>query len=105
MSDELYRKFEPLVLEYRLYYDNSGKPISMSSHNHPEGKYVVISKEQYEKPNYNCQIIDGVLKFDVGDRVRVQLKKSHTGVPVVAGYPSLVVEEEYPEIEYYDRIS
>lgn len=105
MSDELYKTFPEVQLEYRLYYDAKGKPISMSSHAHPEGQYIVITKEQYDNPNYNCRVVNGKLNFDLGETFHVQLHKSTTGVAVVKGYASLVAEEEYPEVEYYDRIS
>jgi hypothetical protein len=105
MNDELYKKFEPITLEYRLYYDAKGKPITMSSHNHPDGDYIVITKDQYDLPNYNCCIVGGKMVFDTENLVSVQLKKSTSGVAVVAGYPNLVAEEEYPELEYYDRVS
>ena len=105
MSDELYQTFPKLELEYRLYYDTTGKPIAMSSHNHPDGTYIVITKEQYDLPNYNCRVVNGKLLFDTDNHFHVQLKKSTSGVSVVKGYAALVAEEEYPEIEYYDRIS
>jgi len=110
MSKELAEAFNsipqtPVVeLEYRLYYDTTGKPISMSSHMHPVGQYVVITKHHYDSANYNCRVVNGLLRFDLCDQVRVQLKKSNTGVPVVNGYANLVVENsEYTDIEYYDR--
>ena len=105
MSNELYQQFPKLELEYRLYYDTKGSPVSMSSHSHPEGNYVVITQEQYNNPNYNCRVVNGKLQFDLGESFHVQLRKSTSGVAVVKGYASLVVEEEYPEVEYYDRIS
>lgn len=105
MSDELYKTFPKLELEYRLYYDAKGKPISMSSHEHPDGSYIVITQEQYNNPNYNCRVVDGKLQFDTSDHFHVQLKKSTRGVAVVKGYAALVAETEYPEIEYYDRVS
>ncbi len=111
MSKELAEAFNniqpiPVVtIEYRLYYDEKGRPLTMSSHNHPNGNYVVITKQQYDYPNYNCRVVNGKLQFDLENQFRVQLKKSTTGIPVVAGYPNLVVEEEYPDIEYYDRNS
>lgn len=109
MSKELAEAFNNIQppaevkLEYRLYYDREGKPISMSSHNHPVGDYILITKHQYDFPNYNCRVVKGQLTFDLGIQFRVQLKKSSTGVPVVKGYPNLVVEEDYSDIEYYDR--
>lgn len=111
MSQELVEAFANIVpipevkIEYRLYYDTKGKPITMSSHNHPEGNYIVITKQQYDYPNYNCRVVDGKLQFDLGNQFHVQLKKSASGVPVVRGHANLVADEEYPEIEYYDRIS
>jgi hypothetical protein len=109
MSKELAEAFNnievmPAVhLEYRLYYDASGKPISMSSHNHPLGQYVTITKQHYDSANYNCRVVGGKLQFDTASQFRVQLAKSTTGVKVAAGYANLVVEDSYPHIEYYDR--
>lgn len=109
MSKELAEAFnnippaQVIEIEYRLYYDAKGKPLTMSSHNHPDGDYIVITKQQYDYPNYNCRVVGGKLQFDLGDQFKVQLKKSTTGVPVVAGHPNLVVEEDYEDIEYYDR--
>lgn len=77
----------------------------MSSHSHPAGNYVVITQAQYELPNYNCRVVDGKLQFDTDSSFHVQLKKSTHGVAVVKGYAALVVETDYPEIEYYDRVS
>jgi uncharacterized protein YcfL len=111
MSNELAEAFNnipaetPIEIEYRLYYDENGMPVSMSSNMHPDGQYVIITKQQYNSANYNCRVIGGKLQFDLGNRVRVQLKKSTSGVAVVKGYAALVAETEYPEIEYYDRVS
>jgi hypothetical protein len=110
MSKELAEAFNniqaiPVVeLEYRLYYDTKGKPLTMSSHSHPDGQYVVITKQHYDSANYNCRVVKGKLLFDLGTQFHVQLKKSNSGVPVVKGYANLVVENnEYTDIEYYDR--
>ena len=111
MSKELAEAFnniQPIPevqIEYRLYHDANGKPVAMSSHNHPEGDYVVITKQHYDSVNYNCIVIKGRVVFDMANLVRVQLKKSNSGVAVVQGHASLVAEESYPEIEYYDRVS
>ena len=110
MSEEFWAEFESLLkpvntekLEYRLYYDASSKPTHMSSHNHSDGNYVVITKEHYESLNYNCRVIDGALVFDNGDNFHIQLQKSTTGVRVVRNNANIVVEDDYTDIEYYDR--
>jgi hypothetical protein len=112
MSKELAEAFNNIQpapevhIEYRLYHDDNGNPLVMSSHNHPEGgTYVAITKQQYDRSNYNCLVVNGKLVFDMPNPIRVQLKKSDTGVAVVQGHAGLVTEEPYPEIEYYDRNS
>jgi len=106
MSDELYRQFPKQQLEYRLYYDAKGRPVTMASHDYPEGDYVVITQEQYERPNYNVRVTNDAIVFDTQDHFHVQLKRSNTGVAVVRGHASLVLENDtYEEIEYYDRNS
>lgn len=106
MSDELYQQFPKQELQYRLYYDDRGRPITMASHDYPEGNYIVITQEQYERPNYNVRVVNGAITVDTQDHFRVQLKQSTTGVAVVRGHASLVLENDtYEEIEYYDRIS
>lgn len=95
---------DPVVIEYRLYYDSTGKPISMSSHDHPSGDYIVISKQVYDSCNYNYRVVNGKLEPFVSTTIRLQLHKSTTGMPVVAGHASIPIEktETYPNIEYYD---
>ena len=106
MSDELYRQFPKQELEYRLYYDAQGRPVTMASHDYPEGEYIVITREQYERPNYNVRVANGRMMFDTADHFHVQLKRSNTGVAVVRGHASIVLENDtYEEIEYYDRNS
>lgn len=112
MSKELEQAFKeftpspPTILEFRLYYDNTGKPVSMSSHNHPDGNYIVISKSVYDSANYNYRVVNGKLEsIDTAQSFRIQLHKSNSGMPVVKGHASLPVEtnETYKDIEYYDR--
>jgi hypothetical protein len=106
MNNELYKTFLKQELEYRLYYDNKGRPTAMASHDYPEGNYVVITQEQYEKPNYNVRVINGTVVLDTADHFHVQLKRSDTGVAVVRGHASVVLENDtYEEVEYYDRNS
>lgn len=110
MSKELEEAFNKIEspkiidIEYRLYYDSKGMPICMSSHNHPDGEYILITKEHYDSANYNCKVVSGVIKFDNPNLIKVQLKKADHGIPVVKGHANLVVENnEYKDIEYYGR--
>lgn len=112
MSKELeqaireFRAPPPIEIEYRLYYDKNGKPVSMSSHNHPDGEYIVISKDVYDRANYNYRVVNGKLEsLDTTTTFRVQLHKSRSGMPVVAGHASIPIEqnETYTTVEHYDR--
>ena len=112
MSKELeqaireFRAPPPVEIEYRLYYDTNGKPTVMSSHDHPVGSYIVITKDIYDRANYNYRVVNGKLEsIDNTTTFRVQLHKSQSGMPVVAGHASLPIEhnETYNKIEYYDR--
>jgi hypothetical protein len=106
MSDELYLPFPKQQIEYRLYYDAQGRPVAMASHDYPVGNYIVITREQYERPNYNVRVTNGKIVVDTSDHFHVQLKQSNSGVAVVRGHASIVLENDtYEEIEYYDRIS
>ena len=106
MSEELYQQFPKQEIEYRLYYNDKGRPVAMASHDYPEGNYIVITQEQYERPNYNVRVVNGRIVFDTSDHFRVQLKKSDSGVAVVRGHAGLVLENDtYKEVEYYDRNS
>ena len=106
MSNELYRQFPKLELEYRLYYDDQGRPTAMASHDYPDGNYIVITREQYDNPNYNVRVANGRIVVDTADHFRVQLRKSTSGVAVVRGHASVVLENDhYEEVEYYDRNS
>jgi len=107
MSDELYQQFPKQQLEYRLYYDTTGRPTVMASHDYPSGNdYIVITREQYEQPNYNVRVVNGRTVVDTRDHFHVQLKRSNTGVAVVRGHAGLVLENDhYEEVEYYDRNS
>jgi len=101
--ESLIQPVEPIVLEYRLYYNEEGDIISGSMAQHADGNYIVVTQEQYAK-YFNYRVVNGTLKeIDTSTKYYVQLKKSTKGFPVVRGHAGLIIEdEEYPEREYYD---
>ena len=111
MNNEFWREVEnlikpitPVVLEYRLYYNEEGDITSCSMQNHAEGKYIVVAQDEYDR-YFQYQIIKGKLvKIDNDARYRVQLAKNTRGFPVVLGHAGLIIEDEtYTDIEYYAR--
>lgn len=49
---------QPAELEFRLYYDAEGNPITYASEELP-GDYLVVDKETYAQGRYDIRIIDG----------------------------------------------
>jgi len=110
-TDEFIKAIELMVLtpkpevEYRFYYDDSGRITTCSQTNHQEhGEYLVVT--EYEYKNYDQYYIDnGKLKIiDINPGYRVQLKRSAQGYRVVKNHAGIILENEtYDDVEYYDN--
>jgi len=94
----------PLELEYRLYYNELGHITSRSSYNHRPGKYIVVTKDEYDR-YFQYRVANNTLvKIDNDAGYRVQLTKSTQGFKVVRGHAGLLIEDEdHTDIEYYAR--
>lgn len=96
----------PPVVEYRLHYNDSGEIYLCSMVDHPDTpQYLVVTRDEYDN-YFRYTVVNGQLtKIDNDPGYRVQLTKSKSGYPTVAGHASLIIEptEEYSNIEYYDR--
>lgn len=95
-------------IEYRLYYDDAGLPVCMSSNNYPEGQYIVIDKSVYDRAIYNnLKVVNGVLvTVDNGSQHRVQLQKTEAGPFRTAKNNAgilLTQDEQVEQTDYYDR--
>lgn len=97
-----------VIAEYRLYYDMDGFITTLSECNHPDGNYIVLDDPSIFH-NINTRflrVIDGKLVvLDAQPRMYVGLRRSTTGQRVVKGIAALALteNEEYQNIEYYDR--
>lgn len=94
-------KDEPV--EYRLYYDEAGGIISCSMQNHPNGNYIVVTKDEYNR-YFDYYVDNGKLtKVDRSIKYNTLLKKSDKGFKTVKGNASLIVEgtETYTDTENY----
>jgi len=92
-------------IEYRFYYDDSGRITTCSQSNHQEnGEYLVVSEYEY-RHYYQYYIENGKLKMiDINPGYRVQLTRSNQGYRVVKNHAGIVLadDEEYKNVEYYD---
>jgi hypothetical protein len=98
-----------LVKEFRLYYNkDDGTVLSLWETNHPDGtNYIVLDDVDffYRNNTHMLRVIDGKLKLLKQSNPYSRLVRSSRGQPVVKGYATLAlnINEQYPEIEYYDR--
>ena len=95
-----------LKIEYRFYYDETGRITACSQINHQEhGEYVVVTECEYRQ-YYRYYIENGKLKMiDINTGYRVQLKSSTQGHRVVKNHAGIILasDEEYENVEYYDN--
>ena len=92
-------------IEYRLYYNEDGTPASMSSGDFPsDGKYIKITKEIYDRPNYSMmRVVDGKLTFlENVSHHRNNLCRGGDRFLVVKGHANILADETYQgETETY----
>lgn len=93
------------VIEYRFYYNDSGRITTCSQINHQEhGDYLVVTEHEY-RHYYQYYIENSKLKkIDINAGYRVQLKSSDQGYRVVKNHAGIILadDEEYQKVEYYD---
>ena len=98
-----------IVKEYRLYHNDDGSIIGLWETDHPEGDNYVVLDDPDIFHRTNSQLLKVVDKnLTVLDPIplhRVKLLKGSSGQRVVKGHAALLLlpEEEYSEIEHYDR--
>jgi hypothetical protein len=105
-----YDKQRPvLIKENRLYYDEDGNITGFCETNHPpDENYIVLENPDiFWRTSIDLlRVINKELKvLDPTPIYRVKLAKADSGQRVVKGHAALglMPEEEYLEIEYYDR--
>jgi hypothetical protein len=109
LAEEMERQRPRLVKEYRLYYNEDGSIIGLWESSHPDGdNYVVIDDPDiFHRTNTNLlKVVNGELKIIDPSSINIRrLYKSNSGQRVVQGHAAVALglDEEFLEIEYYDR--
>lgn len=91
------------VIEYRFYYDATGRIISCSKTNHQTtGEYLTVTEYEYNH-YYQYYIENGKLKMiDINPGFRVQLTRSDQGYRTVKNHAGIILtNEEYNDTEYW----
>lgn len=89
-------------VEYRLYYDEAGHVVTMSSSDYPAGDYIVITKEIYDRADYTVRVHDGeIVQADDPTRHHCAIGAG-SRFRVAKGHASILVNETYQgETETY----
>lgn len=109
LAEEEEKRKQQIVKQFRLYYNDDGSIIGMWESGYPDGdNYVVIDHPDiFNKANTQLlKVVDKKLvKIDPRDKKVRQLYKSNSGQPVVQGHAAIAlgIDEEYLNIEFYDR--
>ena len=58
LFDSIISNNQPRELEFRLYYDAEGNPVTYASEDLP-GDYLIVDQHTYAQGRYDIRIIDG----------------------------------------------
>lgn len=104
--EQLVKPVVPVVIEYRMYYNDAGDITTCSMvEPYPVGvQYIVVDKETYEN-YYRYRVVNGCLKkIEHDSGYTVKLVRSPDGYKVVQNHAALLLEpdETYQTTEYYN---
>ena len=72
---------EPVVVQYRLYYNDDGEPVVYSMEDLP-GKYIEVTEQQYSEHSYRVSVVDGQLIKKLPNAITTKkLIPCNTGTP------------------------
>jgi len=84
---------EPIPVSFRLYYNETGEPITYSMENLP-GTYIDVDAETYARAPFNVRVQAGRL-IELKSAVR-RLAPTDTGTPCHPDNVAIVVAETEP---------
>ena len=95
---------KPLVLEYRLHYNELGEIYLCTMVDHPEStEYLTVDKDTYDQYFRYRVVNKQLIKIDHDAGYRVKLQKSNQGFCVVKNHAGLILENEiYTNTECYE---
>lgn len=88
---DLLEESEHKDFEYRLYYDDDGKPLFYTTEDEP-GNYIVVTKEQYTVSDYSVTVVDGKIRYQPKVKF-VKLVPGQTGMLTTESDVSIIATE------------
>ena len=91
---------DPVVVTFRLYYNDDGSPKCYSTEEMPD-KYVEVDAEMFATRPWNVRVVDGKIKF-IQPPVQIQkLQPSkESGIPCDPRDVCVVVSQEQPHTKW-----
>jgi len=84
--------WQPPVVFWRLYYDESGNPLFYTQED-KQGNYIDVTPEQYQRASMQVKVRDGKLVELSTNRIK-KMMPSETGTPCYPTDVSIVVSPE-----------
>lgn len=103
------KQHTPSIVEHRIYYDEDGHIVGYYERDYPPGdRYIVQTMPDlyFQVCPHHLRVVNGELKYvDPNLHRRNRLRPSSSGQPVVKNMAALALfpNENYAEVEYYDR--
>lgn len=90
-------------IEYRLYYNDAGRVLTMSSSDYPSGdNYILISRDVYDRADYSLRVVNGEIVDTIDPNKHYCDIVPGERFRVVKGHASIIVDETYQgETETY----
>ena len=94
----------PMVIEYRLHYNDLGEIYMCTMVEHPDNTdYIIVDQTTYDQYYMYRVVNKKLIKIDNDAGYRVKLRKAHKGFAVVKNHAGLLLEDEtYADVEYYE---
>lgn len=86
---------EPAPIFFRLYYDDTGRPLSYSMEDLP-GNYIDITAEEFARSSFRVQVIDNKLVHILPKKIISKLVPAESGTCCLKNNVSIVVDSTQP---------
>lgn len=87
-------RVETPKIEYRLYYDDTGKVLFYTC-DRLEGNYIVVDQQTYSEMRYDWRVVDGKLTKLIPGIIISKLKPNKEGVICAKDDVSIIVNKSF----------
>jgi hypothetical protein len=85
---------EPVVPEFRLYYDEKGSILFYTCEK-PEGDYIVIDAHTYACGRYDIRVKDKQIVYDPRSVIIQTMAESNAGIRCASEDVNIIVDDDY----------